>query len=298
MPAVAIATCADLPDLDADERLLLDALRAAGVDVDVAVWTDPGVVWRKYDAVVIRSTWDYTEDWAGFLEWATRVDAVSTLLNPSDVVAWNTDKRYLLDLQAAGVPVVPTTFIEPGASATAEIHMPEGYAHLVVKPAVSAGSRDTMRYEIGEDLAAAGEHADRLLAESRIVMVQPYLEAVDTVGETAMIFIGGEFSHAIRKGPMLTAGQQGEMVSGLYVKEQIDPREASAAEMAVAHAALAAVPGGADRLLYARVDVIPDPSGEPLLLELELTEPSLFLLHSQTAASAMAQAIISRLPGR
>ena len=296
MPAVAIATCASLPDLDPDELLLVEALRAAGVQTDITVWTDPGVLWRTYDAVVIRATWDYTDDWAGFLEWATRVDTVSTLLNPSDIVAWTTDTRYLRDLQAAGVPVVPTTFIEPGTGSTAQIHMPDGYEHLVVKPAVSAGSRDTMRYAIGEDLAAAGEHADRLLAESRIVMVQPYLEAVDTIGETAMIHIDGRFSHAIRKGPMLTAGKQGEMAAGgLYVKEQIDPREATEAELAVARAALAAVPGGADRLLYARVDVIQDITGTPLLLELELTEPSLFLRHEPTAAAAMAQAIIARL---
>ncbi len=295
MPTVAIATCAELPDLDADEMLLVDALRAAGVDTEIAVWSDPAVAWRKYDAVVIRATWDYTDDWAGFLEWALRVDTVSTLLNPSGIVAWNTDKHYLRDLQAAGVPIVPTTFIEPGTGSTAEVHVPEGYAELVVKPVISAGSRDTMRYSIEHDLVAAGTHADELLAESRSVMIQPYLHAVDSVGETAMIFIGGRFSHAIRKGQMLHRGKQGEKVGGLYVKEQIDPRSPSEAELAVAELALAAVPGGSEQLLYARVDVIADLDGNPLLLELELTEPSLFLQHEAAAADRMVKAITERL---
>lgn len=294
MPLIAIATCAELPDLDPDERQLLDALRAAGADVEVAVWSDPAVIWRQYDAVVIRSTWDYTEDVHAFIEWAARVDAVTRLLNPADVVAWNTDKRYLAYLAENGVPIVPTLFLTP-AERNATVDMPEQYTEVVVKPTVSAGSRDTARYVVPASLDAAAAHVDQLLDDDRVVMVQPYLEAVDTVGETGLVFIGGEFSHAIRKGQMLHRDKPGAMVDGLYVVEDISTRDAGEAELAVAALALAAVPGGPDRLLYARVDVVPDATGQPILLELELTEPSLFFQHAPEAAERMAAAILARI---
>lgn len=291
---MALATCARFPDLDAEDRLVIPALAALGIEAVPAVWNDADTEWAQFDLVVLRETWDYVESYEQFLEWLREVEAVSRLLNPADVVQWNTDKRYLLDLAAAGVPVVPTLFLEPGSDPRSWT-VPAGYDEVVVKPVVSAGSRDTMRHSVTAGRAAADAHVRRLLDAGRAVMVQPYLAAVDTVGETALLFVGGAFSHAIRKGPLLQPDVEGERVEGLFVQEQIDPRESSAAEREVAVAALAAVPGGADALLYARVDLIPGPDGAPLLLELELTEPSLFLSHADGAADRLARAVQRRL---
>jgi glutathione synthase/RimK-type ligase-like ATP-grasp enzyme len=287
---VALATCREFPLLDDEDRLVIPALQARGIAGVPAVWDDPEVDWASFDAVVVRETWDYTEDLAAYLAWTRRVDAASRLLNPPDVIAWNTDKRYLRDLAAAGLPVVPTVFVEPGDDPRGW-RPAVGHADLVVKPAVSCGSRDTVRHAADGPLEPAYDQVAQLVAGGRTVMVQPYLEAVDTVGETALLFMGGQFSHAIRKGPLLVRGVEGERVGGLFVQEQIDPREPTVDEMAVALRVLQHVPGGPERVLYARVDLIPGPDGEPLLLELELTEPSLFLSHAEGAADRLAQAI-------
>ncbi len=295
--SIGIATCAELPDLDEDERRLLDALTALGAEAVPAVWDDPLIDWSSFDAVILRATWDYSRRIEEFIAWTRRVASVSILLNPADVVEWNTNKRYLTDLAAAGVPIVPTVFVEvPQVSSDAIAwEPPAGFAEFVVKPVVSAGSRDTMRYSPVTSGDAPDLHVRRLLAAGEAVMIQPYLEAVDTIGETALVFIGGEFSHAVCKGQMLRLDSEGEKVAGLYVVEEITPRSASQAERAVADAALAAIPGGLDRVLYARVDVIPDASGAPVLLELELTEPSLFFQHDHTAAPRLAAALLARL---
>ena len=295
--SIGIATCAELPDLDEDERRLLDALTALGAEAVPAVWDDPLIDWSSFDAVILRATWDYSRRIEEFIAWTRRVASVSILLNPADIVEWNTNKRYLTDLATAGVPVVPTVFVEVPQSSSVSVSWepPAGFAEFVVKPVVSAGSRDTMRYSPVTSGDAPDLHVRRLLAAGEAVMIQPYLEAVDTIGETALVFIGGEFSHAVCKGQMLRLDAEGEKVAGLYVVEEITPRSSSPAERAVADAALAAIPGGLDRVLYARVDVIPDASGEPVVLELELTEPSLFFRHDHTAAPRLAAALLARL---
>ncbi|MEV4466712.1 hypothetical protein AB0J51_24185 [Micromonospora echinofusca] len=291
-PRVALVTCADLPDLDPDDRLLLDPLARRGVTADVLDWADPGAAWPAYDLAVLRSPWDYALRRDEFVAWASRVPA---LANPADVVRWNTDKRYLAELSAAGVPTVPTSWVAPGA----DWQPPAASGEYVVKPAVSAGSQDTGRYDLADphhrELAVA--HVRRLSDAGRLTMVQPYLDAVDTAGETALLYLAGPdgptFSHAIRKGPMLTGPDLG--VDGLHRPEEIAARTATAAQLAVAERALAAVPGGSGRLLYARVDLIPGPDGAPVLVELELTEPSLFLGHADGAADRLADAILLHL---
>lgn len=294
MPTVALATCREFPLLDDEDRLLIPALADLGIDAVPVVWTDDTVDWASFDAVVLRETWDYSDDRPVFLEWVHRVAAVSQLLNPAAVVEWNTDKRYLRDLADAGVPVVPTTFIEPGDDPAQWLPVGD-FTDVVVKPAVSCGSRDTVRYVAAEAQHVTEDHVRRLLDEQRTVMVQPYLDAVDTVGETAVLFFGGEFSHAIRKGPLLARGVEGEKVEGLFVQEQIDPRDPTPQELDVARRAIQQIPGGAGTALYARVDLIPGPDGAPLLLELELTEPSLFLSHAAGAPERLAASIAARL---
>lgn len=287
---VAVVTCETLRVLDPDDQLLLDALLARGIDARPEPWSDPAVDWSAYDRVLIRSPWDYSEDRDAFLDWAARVDAVTQLRNPLAIVTWNTDKVYLRDLAAAGIPITPTTFVASDDELRAW-EPPTGCATFVVKPSVSAGSRDTIRVPAdGEGTERARAHIAMLLARGKTAMVQPYLDSVDELGETALIFIDGVFSHAIRKGPLLSVDGTGEQVDGLYLKEQIDPRTAAADEQALAERILDAVPGG--RPLYARVDLVRLADGSPALLELELCEPSLFFAHGPGAADALAVALV------
>ncbi|AEV82765.1 hypothetical protein ACWT_1746 [Actinoplanes sp. SE50] len=286
---VALVTCAAFPDLWDDDHPLRDALRSRGVAVDAVRWDEPDADWAGYDLVVVRSPWDYVARHEQFVAWAR---SVPRLLNPADIIVWNTDKRYIGELAAAGVPVIPTGFVGPGEAWT-----PPSSGEWVVKPTVSAGSQDTARYRLPAQAAQAQAHVGRLTAEGRTAMVQPYLAAVATEGETALLFFPDEsgelaFSHAIRKGPMLR--QTGEHVIDVG-SEEITPRTASEAEREVARLALTAVPGGSKRLLYARVDVIPGPDGAPQVIELELSEPGLFLLTAPGAADRLADAVLARL---
>ena len=281
-PAVALATCRDLPELDVDEQLLLAPLAAAGVETTVAVWDDTDVDWARFDLVVVRSTWDYAGRRDAFLAWARSVDR---LANPADVLAWNTDKRYLRELDGAGVPVVDTAWLEPGDV----VSLPAG-GEIVVKPAVSAGSLDTGRYDLArpEHRRLATAHAERLLDAGRTVMVQPYLAAIDIDGERSLLFVGGAFSHSATKSAMLVGPY--EATDALFRAETITAHAATDAELALARATLAAVPG-ADRLLYARVDLVDDDRGAARVLEVELTEPSMFMGQSPGSAERFAAAI-------
>jgi hypothetical protein len=289
MAGVLLATCSALPDGDEDGEVLARALASCGVAARWAAWTDPDVDWSAA-LVVLRSTWDYTGDRDAFLHW---VDGLPRVANAAEVVHWNTDKIYLRDLAEAGVPIVETTFAAPGDA----VELVHDAAELVVKPSVGAGSRGVGRFT-PDRAADALRHAEALHEYGRTVLVQPYLSAVDVAGETALIYVDGRFSHAVRKGPMLPEGIA-HPVHGweLYVEERIEARVPAPAELEVGAAVLAAVRDrfGADQL-YARVDLLPGSDG-PVLVELELTEPSLFLQHGSgpdDPAATFAAAIAER----
>jgi hypothetical protein len=289
MPSVLLASCAPALGTDEDEPLLLAALADAGVEADVADWTDPSVDWAAADAVVVRSTWYYAPRRDEFLAWARTVEGVTRLFNPADVLAWNTDKRYLAGLADAGIPTVPTAW----AASAGELPAALGrWDDQVVKPTVSAGARDTARFRPGEQ-DAAGELAARILSSGRSVMVQPYLARLDDDGETGLVYLDGAYSHAFRKGALLAGAPLGP---GLYAEEEIAARVATPAQRAIGNAVLALT---ADRIggapLYARVDLVPGADGEPVLIELELTEPSLFLTADAGAAARVAAAIAARV---
>lgn len=283
---VAIATCAELPDLDEDGRPLLDALAALGIQGVPMVW-DADADWSAFDAVVVRSTWDYPQRRPEFLAWARGIGA-GRLWNPPEVLAWNTDKTYLRQLVAAGISVVPTTWVDVDDRG---VELPRA-GDYVVKPAVSAGSKDTARYRQGEE-AAALAHVEKVQRSGRVTMVQPYVASVDENGETALMYVDGGFSHAVRKGPLLAAG--GGFVEGLYAEEEIAACEPSPGQRALADAVVDTARRQVGDLLYARVDVVEGPGGEPQLLELELTEPSLFLQYATGATARLATAIQRRL---
>ncbi|WP_439664487.1 hypothetical protein ACSHWB_00240 [Lentzea sp. HUAS TT2] len=273
---VVLASCDRLPFGDGDEESLVAALRRDGVDVEWQPWG--GAV--EADLVVLRTTWDYPDHLAEFLTWC---ESVPGLANPLPVVRWNIDKSYMAELAAHGVPVVPTTVVQPGEDPA----FPDG--EFVVKPAVGAGSRGAGRFT---DHAAARAHLTALGVKA---LVQPYQSTVDENGETALVFFAGEYSHSFHKGPMLAQGLA-EAESGLYVEERLGSIEPSPGQVALAEQVLDVA---AELLslrrsdfLYARVDVVEGADGEPLLLELELTEPSLgFKLTTDEAASRFSKVI-------
>ena len=291
--AVALVTCRAARGLDEDLPPLVKAFAAAGASAEVVDWDDGEADWARFDLALLRSAWDYTERLAQFLAWVERTAARTLLINPVPVVRWNSDKHYLLELARAQLPVVPTCIAEAGASARPvleEFLSQHHGAELVVKPAVGAGSRDARRHsrsDIGEILA----HMQPLLDAGRSVMLQPYLESVDRDGETALMFIDGRFSHAIRKGPLLPAGAPA--TAALFAPEDIRKRVAGADELAVAERVMARLPF--PTLLYGRVDLIRDEAGRPCVLELELTEPSLYLTYEPGSAQRFVAAALGRL---
>lgn len=307
MTRIALATCASLPDLHGDEVPLIAALAERGVQAEPAVWDDSEVDWSTFDLVVIRSTWDYAQRRTEYLEWAHRVDAVTSLANPLPVLTWNTDKHYLRELESIGIPIVPTMWLEPARKFTSQaLHTRfPALGEFVIKPAISAGSIDTGRYT-AVDAGSRGlaiQHARRLLAAQRTVMVQRYLTSVDTVGERAHVFVAGEYSHSVLKGAMLDGPDVG--VDGVYREERMSALEASEREVEfsadVVRAARRCFTRSADGvdlapdpLLYARVDVVTDDAGAPVLMELELVEPSLFLGLADGALQRFADSVVAR----
>jgi glutathione synthase/RimK-type ligase-like ATP-grasp enzyme len=274
---IGIATCHPLPEPDPEEAPLKAALEARGARVEVVAWDVAAFDWGAVDACVLRSTWDYHRRPDAFLAWIDETAAATRLLNPPDVVRWNAHKEYLLELEAAGVPVVPTALLRRGDATTVrDVADAYGWEDVVVKPAVSAGSHATIRAR--RDDPACEAHL-RVLLEAEDALVQCYMPSVEGHGERALVAIEGELTHAVRKARRLA-----------HDDEAVEPVPIEADERALAESLLARFP----RLLYARVDVAPDAHGAPCVMELELIEPSLFVHHSETALHRFADAIIAR----
>ncbi|MGW0709881.1 ATP-grasp domain-containing protein [Streptomyces sp. NPDC002643] len=281
-PRIALATYdpGAEPRVDRDLPGLVGALREAGADAEAVCWDDPGADWAGYDLVVIRSTWDYSWRAAEFLAWVERCAKVTRLANPAEVVRWNADKRYLGELGAAGVPVVPTVYLAPGDGGAEGDGggLPDSY-EFVVKPTSGAGARFAARYT-PEQRGIALRHVERMRAEGLTAMVQPFVKSIDSAGERALQFFGGRLLHASRKGAVLAPGTayDADKVAHPNLERWVPSR----AELGVAERALAAVPGTAE-LLYARVDLVDGDDGGPCVMELELVEPNLFLsLHTES----------------
>lgn len=281
-PRIALVTSAQMAIPDADEALLLPLIPGASL----VAWEDDTVDWSGYDAAIVRSTWNYTDHLDAFLAWAKRVDSQTRLVNPLSVIVWNTDKRYLAQLEGAGFAVVPTIYVEPGHAAPASSLA----GRIVVKPTVGAGSKGAAL--INDDAASATRHIAVLHALGKTAMIQPYLDEVDSHGETALVYVGGVFSHAARKGAILS--RDIESSTGLYADEEILSTTPTAEERSLADGIVAALPllvAGGDNLAYARIDLLPTASG-PVVLEVELTEPSLFLTVDGSAPQRVAEAFV------
>jgi hypothetical protein len=293
---IALATCAALPAEFTDDEMLAEALARRGAEAEFAVWDD-AVEWEAFDLIVIRSTWDYTQKLDAFRAWADELG--ERLRNQPAVVRWNGDKRYLGDLADAGIPVVETRYVADGDE------LPPLSGEIVVKPSISAGGRNTGRFGTDHHDEAHGL-IERIVAEGRTAMVQPYLGAVDTRGETAIVCVDGRESHVLRKGAVLRPDEVAPVRAGdvgaaeaMYDPELVGAGQASAAERELAAQVIVAMVerfGAAP--LYARVDMISaDGDGtDPVLLELEAIEPCLYFETAPQAAEQLAEAILAARP--
>jgi hypothetical protein len=292
---IALPTCSNLPDWEVDDAPLFEALAARGAQTERPVWDDLRIDWATFDAVLVRTVWDYQDKLPAFLDWIDRVGDETELFNPAPVLRWNTDKRYLRELAARGVRIAPTEWLEAGSQAdVAALVARRGWESAFLKPVVGATARETLRFRCeprGVELAQA--HVDRLLPREGLIL-QPYLASVETVGELSLILVDGDLSHAVRKIP----------VPGDYrVQDDFGasdrPEAVSEETVALARAALrAATPSDLQPLLYGRVDFMTGDDGSLLLGELELIEPSLFLRHDPAAAGRIAEALLRRLEER
>jgi hypothetical protein len=283
-PRIGLVTCRELPEPDPDARLLLAALQRAGVDAEFVAWDDPkSDPPEAFQRLILRSTWNYHLFPAEFSEWIETADRLSRLSNSAPVVRWNLDKRYLESLESAGIPIVPTAWIRRGqAEPLRSILEASGWTDFVIKPTISASSWRTHRFRLDRGELGEAESTLAALVADLDVMVQPYVPGVETTGEKAVMWIDGEITHAVRKTPRFAG--QGELVSGAT---PISPPERVAAERSVA---VAEAETGV-RPLYARVDLMPDAEEGPMVSELELIEPSLYLVQSPAALDRLVRAI-------
>ena len=289
---IALADCSEHHEGVLTERPLWDALGAREVDFERPDWEDEGVDWASFDVVVVRTTWTYHHARERFLEWADQVAGVTALHNSPGVLRWNTEKSYLRDLAAAGVPVAPTEWFEQGASVDlAAILAERGWERGLLKPLVGAVASDTHRIDAGgEGLREAQAFLGGRL-EERAMMLQPYLNRVETEGEVSVMLIAGEPTHAVQKLPIAGDYRVQDEHGATDQSVPLDP-----ALVGIARRALAVAPGDAQPL-YARVDFLFSGDGSPVVNELELVEPMLFFQHDAGAAEVFADAILASAPG-
>ena len=290
MPRVALVSSAEARGHDTDLPLITAALADAGIASDIIDWDTAAADWGQFDAAVVRSPWDYHRRYAEFLAWLGTVSAATTLLNNAAVIRWNTDKTYLAELVDAGLPVIPTTFVGGAQALVDATEAGVLSGDVVVKPTVSAGSNNTERHRSSRARAAA--HVAGLIDTGMTAMVQPYQPAIDEHGESGLLYFNGMFSHAFRKGAILATGEN--VKNGLFAVEDIGERDASDAERDLGDRVMSYVTAKfGSSPLYARVDMVPGADGAPVLMEVELAEPSLFLHTSQGAAGRFAAAVAS-----
>lgn len=303
-PIVTLATSAAFPDLDTDDRALPDALAERGIDPRVAVWNDPDVSWSEAGVVVLRSVRDYAKrrHYEAFRAWAR---SVPRLLNHPDVVEWNSDKHYLLELEKRGVPTIPTTWLEPERNLSKhQVHTRfPAFGDFVVKPAISSGGRGTGRYTAidAKSRSEAINDAVHHLGRDRTVMVQRYLEEVDRKGEVSLVYFNGVLSHAVEKAPMLHPSFRSTDEEDVH-EEIVTAREPSEQEWLWGehvrkgiHGLIKGRSGRDIQLLFNRVDVVSDGQGGFYLMEVSLIDARLYLSSAPAALDSFADAIAQRV---
>jgi glutathione synthase/RimK-type ligase-like ATP-grasp enzyme len=265
---IALVTSEAYPGLEPDSQLLLPALKQLGVDPVPSIWSDETIDWAAFDAVVVRSPWDYFDREAEFLAWLERANAAAkAFANPADLIAWNAHKTYLRELEAKGVPVVDTQWIGPGETATIE------HERGIVKPAVAGGAKGLEQVSAGQQVTAEVD-----------LLVQPLLESIRTEGELSLFYADGVFTHMVRKVPT-----QGDIRVQPEYGSVVTLEEPTAAMHEASDKVLQAI---GRTLTYARVDLVYAGDGSLRLIELEIIEPQLYLAWAPAAATeAFAAAI-------
>jgi hypothetical protein len=286
---IALVTCAALPSLHEDDHLLVAALAARSIRAVPAVWSDPTVDWTSFDALVIRSPWDYfqrADEFRGWLD--ARIASGVLLCNAGDILDWNFDKRYLQDLAATGISLVPTVCIARGEQPDiAALARARGWDEIVVKPTISGGAYRTYRFR-AEDAATFAREIEETLAD-RGVLVQPFLPEILTGGELSLLFFDGVFSHAVCKRP-----KDGDYRVQFQYGGTNETVDVAPSLIAQARACVLAAPS---LPVYARVDgVVKD--GDFLLMELEVFEPLMFLSRHPDAPARFAAAVEGRVRAR
>lgn len=279
--ALVTATQTRGADEDVDLPLIAEAFAQAGLNPEIVTWDDEKAKWDSYDLLVIRSTWDYSDRLKEFLAWVQYAETQAPIYNPAAVIRWNSDKLYMRNLLDAGIPTVPTQFIEPSSP----IDFPDG--EFVVKPNVGAGARDTARYGPSEP-GNPTTHVQDLHSRGLTALIQPYMHTIDRDGERALVLFKGEYSHAIREGAVLATG------IGINNDREAHPNAVrynpTEQEVRLAERAVALAPVPSERLLYARADMVTSSDGSPCIMELELIEPNLFLKFAPNALGRFAAA--------
>jgi glutathione synthase/RimK-type ligase-like ATP-grasp enzyme len=285
-----LVTDSNAPGGIADDEALRSALDASGMEWECAVWNDPTVVWEQAPLTLLRTPWDYPEHLSAFLAWADDLRTRTRLLNPAEVLWWNIHKGYLLALERAGVPIVPTRLVEREAPDLEGVrrHLEQAGAAQVVKPAVGAGARGTLWFDPGHS-AAAFAHVQNLL-EHGDVLIQPAMAEITTAGEISFLYLDGVFTHAVRKFPGSGDFRVQERHGGSVKAIEATLQSRSVADLAYAQASeLLHTP-----LAYARVDLVETAAG-PQLMELELIEPELFLRFHAPAAQTLVDGLTREL---
>jgi glutathione synthase/RimK-type ligase-like ATP-grasp enzyme len=275
---IALVTCERPIERDEDLDFLGPALRRKGVEVETPGWTDPKVDWSSFELAMISSTWDYCERLDEFRSWVRATDRATTLVNPAELLEWNLDKRYLLELEAAGVPTIPTVWIEPGGVAEATAEIAElGWEDVVIKPVIDQGARNLVR--VPADLVE-----EMLERYDVATMAQPYLPSVAAEGEASLVHLGGELRHSLRRQPARGDFRVQPQYGGVHESERF-----GAAIRELAEGAYAVAPV---EPLYARIDVVGTAEG-PAVIGLELIEPALYLDTDPGSAAVLADALLA-----
>ncbi len=296
---MTLATAASLPNLYPDEHGLLDALSDRGIDPQIKVWNDPGMNWDDAGIVVVRSVVDYARDREAFLRWAQQIPRI---LNSYDVLNWNSDKHYLKELQARGLPTIDTTWVSSSANySKQQVHARfPAFGDFILKPTVSSGVRDIGRYssiDLHARQAAIGQ-AMKMLGNGRDIMIQRYQKEIDIHGEISLVFFNGLLSHAVHKTAFLHPAQ----VTDTSIHEAVvSAREASDQELgwgeqirAVLHAYVRERMGRDEQFLFNRVDIVPDGHGSFKVMEIALVDADLYLDVTPAALGNFADAISVR----
>lgn len=283
-------TYRDLPDLDPDDKLALEVLSSRGYKCQAAVWDDPEVDWENAGVCVLRSTWDYHLKLNEFKTWLDSLIANTTVVNHPAYLKWNMHKTYLAELEAAGLPIVPTVILKQNAKNGRAALSDATFSKAIIKPAVGLATSGVM-VMTQDNVDAAGAHVEKLL-ETGDVLLQPFLESVNGYGERSLVFFNGEYSHSARK----TAFQALAVAGGAGETFAEDVEE----EIAVAKKVAAQLPRLASHTVppvYCRIDLVRNDRNEPVVLEVELIEPTLFLSLYEPAARAFADAIEAVMAG-